>query len=117
MKLTFTVETGHPDGNGDIVKLDGIKIPDKVIMIRNFDTSDVVGIAEVKREGDELKATAEVPNNLLDHFPAIGFKIIKHRQEGGSRVFEETELQSVGLSDKPNTNPDIKTIREQTEGK
>lgn len=112
MKRTFTIETNKPDGNGDIVNLDGIKIPDKVIMIRNFDTSDVIGVAEVKRDGSELKATAEVPSNLLDHFPAIGFKIIKQRQEGDCRVFEEIELLSVGLSDKPNTNPDIKTIRE-----
>lgn len=117
MKLTFTVETGQVDGNGDIINLDGVKIPDKVIMIRNFDTSDVVGVAQVKREGYKLKAIAEVPDNLLDHFPAIGFKIIKQRQEGDCRVFEEIELQSVGLSDKPNTNPDIKTIREQIEAK
>jgi hypothetical protein len=113
MKLIFTIETGMPDSNGDVIKLDGVKIPKKVMVVENFDHSKPVGLAEIKREGDELKAVAGIPEQLLDKYPAIGFKVEKYHMEGKVKVFDEIVLQSVGVCSKENTNPSIKTIRAQ----
>lgn len=115
MKRIFTIETGLPDSNGDVINLDGIKIPDKVLMIEDFDRTKPLGYAEVKREGNELKATADVPDKYLDRYPAIGFVAVSYRFKDCGRIYDEIVLQNVGLSEKGNTNPDIKTIREQTE--
>jgi hypothetical protein len=117
MKLTFTVETGQVDGNGDIINLDGVTMPDKVMVVEEFDCTRPIGTAEVKRQGDELKATMEVPDRLLDKYPAIGFSVGKLHIEGKCKVFDETVLQWIGLCTKENTNPSIKTIREQTKDK
>jgi hypothetical protein len=113
MKLTFTVETGTPDSNGDIVNLDGVNIPDKVTIVENFDRTKPVSMAVVVREGNSLKATAEIPDRLLDKYPAIGFSVKKYHAEGAAKVFDEIDLQCVGLCTKENPNPDIKTVRGQ----
>lgn len=81
MKRTFTVETNLPDSNGDIINLDGMKIPDRVLMIENFDRTKPLGYAEVKKEGSELKAIAEIPEKYLDKFPAIGFVAVTIREQ------------------------------------
>jgi len=114
--LTFTVETGKPDSHGDIINLDGVKIPDKVPVTIEWDHQRFIGNSIVSKEGDELKATAEIPDKFLDAYPAIGFTAIKYEtMEGGGKRFDEMKLYEVSLSSRPNANPDIKTIREQTE--
>lgn len=114
MKLTFIIETNQADGNGDVVKLEGVKIPQKVMVVEEFDRTKPVGMAEVKRVGDTLKATANIPDRLLDKYPAIGFSVRKYHTEDKGKVFDEIDLQWIGLCTKENTNPVIKTIREQT---
>lgn len=118
MQYTFVVETGQPDGNGDIILLDGLKLPSKVIVTDNFQRDrPPLTVAHVNKDGDTLKATAEIPDEYLDHYPAIGFLIKKYSTTEKGKVWEETELKEIGLSEKPNANPDIKTIREQNGGK
>jgi hypothetical protein len=117
MKRTFTVETNKPDSNGDIVNLDGVHIPDKVPVTVDWDHSKFIGMASVTIEGEELKATAEIPDKYLDAYPAIGFTAIKYNTNGKGKTFEKVKLYEVSICARPNANPDIKTIREQTIGK
>jgi hypothetical protein len=116
MKRTFIIETAFPDSQGNIILFEGMKIPSKVLMTDNFQR-DVppIGAAEVVIDGNYLKATAEIPDQYLDRYPAIGFQICKYRTIETGVVYEESILEWVGLCDKANVNPDIKTIKEQTE--
>jgi hypothetical protein len=116
MVVTFTIETANPDSNGDIVNLAGIEIPEKVFLMREFNHSSPLGLVEVIKTEDRLLATADIPDELLDCYPAIGFQVIKSHQDGKYRVFDEVKLRYVSLGKKPNPNPDIKTIREQLVG-
>lgn len=116
MKRTFTVATGHLDSQGDIINLDGIKMPDKIQLTENFDPLKIIGHAELKREGDAIRATAEIPDRLLDAYPAIGFRLIKSHMDGAVHVIEEIELHQVGICKNQNVDETIKTIREQTAG-
>lgn len=117
MKRTFIIETAFPDSNGDIILFEGMKIPNQVTITDNFQ-KDVppIGVAEVVQDGSYLKATAEIPDQYLDRFPAIGVQIRKCKTIDTGKVYEETILEWVGLCENANLNPDIKTIREQTEG-
>jgi hypothetical protein len=117
MKRTFIIETAFPDSDGNIIVLEGMKIPSKVIITDNFQKdAPPIGTAEVVKDGDYLKATAEIPDQYLDRYPAIGFQIRKYRTIDTGKVYEETILEQVGLCEKENLNPDIKTIKEQTDG-
>lgn len=114
MKRTFTVATGKLDSQGDIINLDGIKMPGVIQVTENFDPLKIVGEAELKHEGDAIKATAEVPDRLLDAYPAIGFRLIKSHMEGNVRIFDEIEIDRIGICGNQNVDETIKTIREQT---
>lgn len=114
MTRTFTVVTGQLDSQGDIINLDGIKMPDKIKVTEGFDASKVIGEAELRREGDAIKATAEIPDHLLDGYPAIGFKLLKSHMEGNVHVIDEFELYQVGICGNQNVDESIKSIREQT---
>jgi hypothetical protein len=115
MKRTFTVATGQLDSQGDIINLGGIKMPETIQVTENFDPLKIVGHAELKREGSVLKATAEVPDRLLDCYPAIGFQVIESHMEGNVQVFDEIEIDRVGICIGQNVDETIKTIKEQTE--
>lgn len=115
MKRTFTVATGQLDSQGDIINLDGIKMPATIEVAEGFDKTKIIGHAELKREGDVIKATAEVPDRLLDCYPAIGFRLIKSHWDGEAHVIDELELHHVGICSNQNVDERIKTIREQTE--
>lgn len=118
MKRTFTIETNKPDGNGDIINLDGVHIPARVPVTLEWDHSKLIGMSTVGRVGDELKATADIDDRYLDAYPAIGFSAINYKtSKTGCKVYEEIKLYEVSLSSRPNANPDIKSIREQIEGK
>lgn len=117
MKVTFNIELiGKPDSNGDVIMPGAIKIPDKVPVFREFKHEIPLAFAEVKIEGEEVKATAEIPDELMDAYPAIGFQSLESEVVGGIRRHTSIKLYSVGLCAQPNVNPDIKTIREQTNG-
>jgi hypothetical protein len=114
MKRIFIVETAMPDSNGDIVLLDGVRIPKEVAVTHNFSADEQIGVATVKKEGDKLVAIADIDDKHLDLYPAIGFSVVKYRTIDTGKVYEEVDLQWIGLCEKQNLNPDIKTIREQT---
>lgn len=117
MIRTFTIETGQIDGNGDIIILDGVHIPERVPVTLEWDHSKLIGMASVKREGDQLTATAEIDDRYLNGYPAIGFTAIKYKSNRIGKTFEEIKLYEVSICSQPNANPDIKTIHEQTNAK
>lgn len=102
-----------PDSNGDIILLDGVRIPKEVAVTHNFRSHEQIGVATVTKEGDKLIAVAIIEDKHLDLYPAIGFSVVKYRTIDTGKVYEEVDLQWIGLCEKPNLNPDIKTIREQ----
>jgi len=114
MKRTFTIATGQLDSQGDIINIDGVIMTDKINLTENFDKAKVIGEAELKREDGVLKAIAEIPDRLLDAYPAIGFKLIKSRMEGDAHIIDELELHQVGICKNQNVDESIKSIREQT---
>lgn len=114
-KVTFVIEAGNVDIHGDILKIEGVKIPDKVHLLRNFDHSAVpIGKCEVFKEDGVLKAEAEIPDELLNAYPAIGFSCLSHhKDENGNTVIDDAKLLCVSLCDQPNADPSIKRISDQ----
>ena len=114
-KATFVIETGKVDSNGDIISLDGLKIPDKKIpILKDFEAHNCIGFADVVKEDGVLKANAEFTDKCFDGFPAIGFRIISSEpNEHGGRNITEAILYSVGISMMPNVDSSIKRLSEQ----
>lgn len=113
--VKFIIETGKVDSHGDILNIDGLVIPDKTIRVfKDFDASNLLGTATVTKEDGVLKAESDLPESILDLYPAIGFQIIKSEPNefGGINILE-AKLYSVGLSASPNVDPLIKRISEQ----
>jgi hypothetical protein len=114
-KAKFVIETGKLNSNGDIIYLDGLKIPGKKIpILKDFETHNCIGFADVVKEDGVLKANAEFTNKYFDGFPAIGFQIISSQpNEHGGKNITEAKLYSVGISMMPNSDPSIKRLSEQ----
>lgn len=116
MEVTFVIETGERDANGDKIDLNGLKIPsDKVPILKDFDALKFVGEATVFMEGGILKATADIPKRLLGCYPAIGYTPIVRKKTNLSFESDilESRLNVIGVSAKPNIDPAIKKINEQ----
>jgi hypothetical protein len=111
MTKTFTVATGNTDSEGDIIKLDGVSIPDRVLLTFEFDNTNPIGYCKVRNTGSELIASADIPDNFVGMYPAIGFQIVKSHYEGRIRVIDEMKLHYIGLSTKPNVDEFIKPIQ------
>lgn len=114
MTYTFTIETAQPDSHGDTVLLDGVQLHDNIRVLHNFRRDQLIAtVPVVFRDGDVLKCTAEIPDEYLDKYPAIGFQVQRWSWGSNGRIYERIKLFAVGLCDEPNLNPSIKTIREQ----
>ncbi len=113
-KLSFVIEAGKVDSNGDIVMLNGIYIPnEKIPVLRDFDTShkSVLSYATVFKEDGVLMASAEFEDNVISGYPAIGFQIIKSEEnQHGGRTVTEAKLLCVGICMQPNADPGIPRI-------
>lgn len=114
-KVKFIIETGKVDSQGDVIDLKGMVIPDKkLLVLKDFDATNLLGRATVIKEDGVLKAESDLPESTLDLYPAIGFQIIKSEpNEHGGRNILEAKLYSVGLSTSPNVDPLIKRISDQ----
>ena len=115
--VKFIIDNLGLDSNGDLMTKDCIKVPDKrkrFPILINFDEMKPVGFAEVIKEDGKLMAIADIPDQYIDLYPAIGFEIISHEQnEHGGRTITNAKLYAIGLSDKPNVDDFIKTISDQ----
>lgn len=112
---TFIIETGKVDSNGDVIILDGLKIPDKSLpILKDFNHAECIGRATLKHEGGAIKADAVFSEKYFDGYPAIGFQVIKSEpNEHGGRNILEAKLHYVGISLTPNVDPSIKRLSEQ----
>lgn len=113
-KVKFIIEKGQLDSNGDMLKIDGLKIPDRTLLTRDFDNCNPIGYCDIFKEEGLLKAEADVPEEMLNAYPAIDFQVISQEiNENNNRVINEAKLYSVSLCGHPNADPSIKRISEQ----
>ena len=110
MIKTFVVANGKIDSQGDMLMLDGIKIPDKVLVAKDFDHKQPVSFATVDNTGTQLIATADIPDEMIGLYPAIGFEVVKTHREGDIRFIDECKLHYIGLCFNQNVDDDIKPI-------
>jgi hypothetical protein len=72
MKVTFIVESGNVDCNGDRIMPGAIKnLPKEVLVTKGFNTHTPITKAEVFEENGIIKATAEIPDELLNLKPSF----------------------------------------------
>jgi hypothetical protein len=106
-----TIAAERVDSMGDIIKIDGVTIPDKKLpVLKNFDHQSVIGYAEVYKLNKTLVADLSVTDDCAGLFPAIGFRVKKKRRENGIVVLEEIELMSIGVSIARNQDPLIEPL-------
>ena len=120
MKLSFIVETGQRDSNGDILKLYGIRnMNERLPLQRNFDPAQALGQCILKREDGILKAIADVDESMFDLFPAVGYQVEKGQakfdEKTNTTVIKSCQLFAIGLSDSRNANASILSLRAQLE--
>lgn len=117
VKLKFIVATNNIDGQGDIINMDGVKIPEgsKVPLTKDFNPEKLLGEAtvSVSADGKSIQAEADIPDEFMGDYPAIGFEIIKSRQEGDVRVIEEMKLHYLGICVNENVDPNVKRLKDQ----
>jgi hypothetical protein len=116
-EVTFIVEQGKPDMQGDILKPSALKgLPKEVKIFKDFDTSlPPVGSATLFHDttGDTIKAKATLDEALFDKCGALGFKIIEHiNNEDGSITVTRADVYAVGLVEH-NADTTIPPIKDQ----
>lgn len=104
------IEKGALDSNGDKLMIGELSHTyDNLPILETFNKEKQLGWAKVYKDKDQIKANMILDNNLLDLYPAIG-GIIKKRE--GQKI-TDFQITSVSLSSIPNSDPTIKTLREQ----
>lgn len=111
---TFIVENGKVDSNGDMLMIDGLKMPDKKVpLLYNFDNSRLITKIDVFKEDGVVKAKGEIPDEYLNLYPALGFQVIEAKANEHGKIITQAKLYCVGLSEMPNTDETIKRISDQ----
>lgn len=106
-----TIAVERIDSMGDIIKIDGVNIPDKKLpVLKDFDQHKVIGYADVHKLSQHLVADLNLKEDCAGMFPAIGFVVKKQRRENGVRILEEIELMSVGISKAGNADTSIESL-------
>lgn len=115
MKKTFkAAEFGKADSQGDIILPSAYKAAKRVLITKDFDPSKLISVAdEVYFDGNDLKVTAEIPDEYLKLTPAIGFQIIESEVKDGVRYITDMKLLCVSLCESENIDPGIKPIKDQ----
>lgn len=113
--ISFIAERGNPGSDGTVVDLVGLGLPDRpLVLTTNFDAMQVVASCVASKVPEGLLVEADVPDRLLDYYPAIGFSVEQSEpNEHGGRTVTACTLRSVSLGASPNVDPAIKTLREQ----
>lgn len=113
-KVKFIIETGKVDSNGDILHVDGIKIKEQHILTKDFDISHPIGTCHVFKDDNMLKAEAELPDELPNHYHAIGYMVISAQpNEHGGKTILEAKLMQVSICVNENVDPSVKRISDQ----
>lgn len=108
---------GTPDTAGDVIAIDGVELPDRPVTVtRNFDPSQPVGFAKLRKEGDKIFADFSIMDaQSVDGWtPAIGgaTDLPLPPATHGYRIIEKIRLTSIGLSEKGNTDPRIQPLKD-----
>lgn len=116
--ITFTAaRIGHADSNGDIFMPGCFRKFDNttVLLTKEFDHSTPIGSVEsFKEDGQELKVTADVPEDCMDLIPAVGFNVLKQESnQHGGKTFLEIRMVCVGLGPTDNMDKEIKPLNKQ----
>jgi len=120
MKMTFIVETGKVDSNGDKLVIAGIKNLNETIPLqRDFHPNLQIGDCTLHIEDGVLKATADLKKEHYTLFPALGYEVDKGEARYNKKK-NQTEIRSckifaVGLHASRNTDHEVRTIGEQLE--
>lgn len=114
---SFIVEEGRVDSNGNCLNLSGLRLPDApVVVTREFDVSQPIGMATVYREKNAIMATM-CGGEAVDGYPAVGVQVLKSAgNTHGGRDILEARLMQVSISSQPNADLAIKRISEQAAG-
>lgn len=100
MKKTFSaIKFGQPDSSGDIFS-SNCKINKGIVLLsHNFsDPKIILPQGDCFIDENQLKFSHEIPENLMNGTPAIGFQPIKYeKNESGGRTFHEIKLYEISL--------------------
>ena len=113
MKVRFVAERGNKGNDEVMVALPGIKNLPRFIIITAEDFSTAIGTGKVFIAENELKVEADLREQEFNLYPTIGFESILEEDIDGLIIVRESELHTISLQPNPNTDPQIKTIREQ----
>jgi len=114
-ECVFVIETEDADSEGTVIDLDGIEHKETVPICLNFgrDIKDVVGRGYVWVKEGQLWCKAELNIKHLDLYPAIGFEVVEWEETPTGKHYKRVKLFCIGVCNKENLNPSIKTISEQ----
>jgi len=113
MKCKICIATESLDSEGDIIKIDGIKL-NGVPLVKDFDLSKFIGKVTPYIKDNRLMADVDI-EGFENLYPAIGFSVkqCNIRNDGEVRIIEKAMLHSVSFCQKPNVDSSIKKIGEQ----
>ena len=115
IKQTFIVEKGDRGTSDFIIVPNGIKnIPVKVPVLVDFDQNMVVGEADIFRKDGIVYATADIPEEYMNFYPAIGVRTIRKENSEGIKKLIESEIFSIALCSQRNADESIKSISAQS---
>lgn len=113
-KTTFIIECGNVGSDGIVIMPGAFKnLPKEMPLTRDFKQTPILGHANIFDDNGIIKAEGEIDESLFDLTPAIGFQVLKSREENGIKIIDEANLRYVSLNAQPNADPNIKSIREQ----
>jgi len=118
VKGTLLIMDGEADTSGDRIDPSGVDIRQKITVTRNFDLSfgSILGIGDVKQEGDRLNLVFDLPTSKLPDFPlwpAVAGKIMESEKlPDGTRLIKRCKIDMVGISTTPNQDPRIPPLEE-----
>jgi hypothetical protein len=113
--VSFLAECGNPGTDGTTIDLAGLGLPDRPFtLFTDFDVSKAVAKCVVSKVPAGLLVEADVPEALMDCYPAIGFQVLEATDnEHGGRTITKCQLKAVSLSAKPNADSLIARLSEQ----
>lgn len=109
----FVISTGMPDSEGDIILPSAIKLPLLPVSLTiGFRSSHPVGyVIRLRVENSNVVAEVGVDEEIKGLYPVISFTNVRFvENEFKGRTFTEIKLRSIGLSQYPNIDNNIKPI-------
>lgn len=109
------------DSQGDRIDIEGVSIPARVRLTRNFgkSTMDLLGYADLRREGDKIIAEFMLPTSELPPFPIFAYVggAITERERLGEHdaIIRKCSVDEIALGTSPNSDKRIGPIKRRDE--